>query len=158
MWFHRFQYDTSVHIFYYNLQVAGIAEMAFRWTQQNPLSLQACKTIYLMSKLHPKCHDIWLKLSLPIFRLDFGTCSFLPSFQCFLVVKKVVEPLEIVIFLLENQITTPKPFHAKILNYWDFLRRRTPPFYLSLYTSSQASSPKVSHMPWNNAIHYFRAN
>ena len=60
-------------------------------------------------------------------------------------------------FLLENQITTPKPFHAKILNYWDFLRRRKPPFYLSLNISSQASNPKVSHMHWNNAIRYFRA-
>ena len=28
------QYDTSMHIFIsYNLQVAGIAEMAFTWTQ-----------------------------------------------------------------------------------------------------------------------------
>ena len=54
-----------------------------------------------------------------------------------------------VIFLLENQITTPKPFHAKILNYWDFLRRRKPPFYLSLYTGSQASRPVglTLHMP-----------
>ena len=32
--------------------------------------------------------------------------------------------------LLENQITTPKPYHAKILNYWDFLRSRKPPFFL----------------------------
>ena len=61
-------------------------------------------------------------------------------------------------FLLENQITTPKPFHAKILNYWDFLRRRKPPFSLSLNTSSQASSPKVSDMHWNSDIRYFRAN
>ena len=99
LWFHRFQYDTSMYIFIsYNLQVAGIAEMAFTWTQQNPLRVQPCKTIYLVSKLHPKCHDIWLKLSLPIFRLDFETCCFLPSFQCFLVGKKVVEPLQIGIF------------------------------------------------------------
>ena len=64
------QYDTSMHIFSYNLQVAEIAEMAFTWTQQNPLHVWSCKTIYLVSKLHPKRHDIWLKLSAPIFLLD----------------------------------------------------------------------------------------
>ena len=49
--------------------------------------------------------------------LDFRLTAFLSPFQCFLVVKKVVEPFQMVIFLLENQTTTPKPFHAKILNY-----------------------------------------
>ena len=94
-----------------------------------------------------------MKLSLPIFRLDFETCCFFTTVSMFSYCSKGGRAIadSDFFFLLENQITIPEPFHANILNYWDFFRRRTPPFYLSLDTSSQASSPKVSHMPWNNA-------
>ena len=39
--------------------------------------------IYLVSKLHPKRHDIWLKLNLPSSRLDFEPCCFLTTVSMF---------------------------------------------------------------------------
>ena len=81
--------------------------MRMHWS---PLRVKPSKTIYLVSKLHPQRYDIWLKLSSPIFRLDFETMLFRHRFNAFLVIQKELEPLQIVSFLLENQIKTTKPF------------------------------------------------
>ena len=80
------------------------------WMHWSPLQVKPSKTVYLVSKLHPQRYDIWLKLSSPIFRLDFETMLFRHRFNAFLVIQKEVEPLQIVSFLLENQIKTTKPF------------------------------------------------
>ena len=61
-----------------------------------------------------------------------------------------------IFFLLENQITTPKPFHAKILNYWDFLRRRTPPFYLPCILVPKLRARRSHTCREIMHIHYFR--
>ena len=59
-----------------------------------------------------------MKLSLPIFRLDFETCCFFTTVSIFSCCSKGGRAItDSDFFLLENQITTPKPFHAKILNY-----------------------------------------
>ena len=80
------------------------------WMHWSPLQVKPSKTIYLVSKLYPQHYDIWLKLSSPIFCLDFETMLFRRCFIAFLVIQKEVEPLQIVSFLFDNQIKTTKPF------------------------------------------------
>ena len=96
-----------------------------------------------MSKLHPKPHDIWLKLSLLIFRLDFETCCFLTTvsmFSCYSkgsffqslhfvnATQQLIRPLFfqcLVVFFFQRQIRGLKSHRAVGSNPTSFKRLST---------------------------------
>ena len=76
-------------------------------------------------------NDIWLKLSSARFRLDFETCCFLTTIQCFSCYSKGGRALAD-----KDHIITSTPFHAKILKFL------SPTIFPFLSTCSLASRPE----------------
>ena len=84
LWFHRASIRHKYAYFYFLQLTSGRNSWSGLHVNTTESSESwPCKTINLVSKLNPKRHDIWLKLSLPIFRLDFETYCFFITVSMF---------------------------------------------------------------------------